>query len=138
VNRKDFQKLAALRLKEANILRAAGRWEGAYHLGGYAVECAIKACIAKLTKRHDFPTRQDRENDCYTHDFNRLIRLAGLARSLKEMERTHPELNANWTIVRQWSAESRYETPSRADAEDLLRAVEEARHGVLRWLKQYW
>jgi HEPN domain-containing protein len=76
VNRNDFQKLAALRLKEARVLFDAGCWEGAYYLAGHAIECAIKARIAKQTKKFDFPARQDRENDCYTHDFKKLIRLA--------------------------------------------------------------
>ena len=135
MNRKDFQNLTVIRLREAKVLLKTSCWEGAYYLGGHAAECAIKACIAKQTRRHDFPPRQDRENDCYTHDFAKLIRLAGLAKTLKEVEQTHPELNANWTIVRQWSPASRYDNPSKADAEDLLRALDERQHGVLRWLK---
>ena len=46
MNRADFQRLADVRIDEAGVLLAAGRWSGAYYLAGYAVECALKACIA--------------------------------------------------------------------------------------------
>jgi HEPN domain-containing protein len=45
MNRFDSQKLASLRLREAKALLAAGFPEGAYYLAGYAVECALKACL---------------------------------------------------------------------------------------------
>jgi len=36
----------------------AGFFDGAYYLAGYAVECAIKACIAKGTRRYEFPDKR--------------------------------------------------------------------------------
>jgi HEPN domain-containing protein len=33
------------------VLLEAGLYAGAYYLAGYAVECALKACIAKKTAR---------------------------------------------------------------------------------------
>jgi HEPN domain-containing protein len=78
VKREDFQNLAAIRLKEARVLLKSGCWEGAYYLGGYAAECALKACIAKQTARHDFPDKA-RTNASYTHDLEELLRLAKLA-----------------------------------------------------------
>jgi hypothetical protein len=45
VNRAEFQKLADLRAREAGVLLAARCYDGAYYLAGYAVECALKACI---------------------------------------------------------------------------------------------
>lgn len=47
MNRSDFQDLAQIRLAEAAALLQAERFDGAYYLAGYAVECALKACIAK-------------------------------------------------------------------------------------------
>jgi len=55
MNRSDFQKLTEIRMKEAKVLLSNACFEGAYYLAGYAVECAIKACIAKKTQIHDFP-----------------------------------------------------------------------------------
>jgi len=55
MNRLDLQQLAWERSGDAQELLAAGRWSGAYYLCGYAVECGLKACIAKLSRLHDFP-----------------------------------------------------------------------------------
>jgi HEPN domain-containing protein len=58
VDRKDLQALSNVRLKEAKALLGAGLWDGAYYLAGYAVECALKACIAKQTQRYEFPDKK--------------------------------------------------------------------------------
>ncbi|HLF84399.1 MAG TPA: HEPN domain-containing protein [Blastocatellia bacterium] len=58
MNRNDLKLLAVTRLREAKVLLANGEYSGAYYLAGYVVECALKACIAKRTKRHDFPDRK--------------------------------------------------------------------------------
>jgi HEPN domain-containing protein len=76
VNRKELRALAATRLKEAKILLGAGCPDGAYYLAGYAVECALKACIAKQTQRHDFPEKQI-VIDSHTHDLTKLLDPAG-------------------------------------------------------------
>ena len=78
MNRNDLQGLARLRVREARTLLKAGHSAGAYYLAGYAIECALKACIAKAVKRHQFPDlRTVRES--YTHDLRELIKLAGLS-----------------------------------------------------------
>jgi hypothetical protein len=50
VNRVEPQRLAKERISDAKVLLGARHWVGAYYLAGYAVECALKACIAKLMK----------------------------------------------------------------------------------------
>jgi HEPN domain-containing protein len=57
MNRTDFQEIAELRLKESKALLATGFAEGAYYLAGYAVECALKSCIAKSTENMISPIR---------------------------------------------------------------------------------
>ena len=57
MNRFDFQRLAKIRIKEAGVLLEKRCYEGAYYLVGYAVECALKACIAKQTQRFEFPEK---------------------------------------------------------------------------------
>jgi HEPN domain-containing protein len=47
MNRSDFHRLTEIRIKEAKVLLDRKCYEGAYYLAGYAVECALKACIAK-------------------------------------------------------------------------------------------
>ena len=58
MTRNDFQRLALLRVKESRALLQRGFYKGAYYLSGYAVECALKACIAKKTQRHEFPDKE--------------------------------------------------------------------------------
>jgi len=78
LNRAKFQKLAEMRIADAQSLFQAGRYEGAYYLAGYAVECAIKACIAKLVRRHDFLPEREIVSKIYVHDIEKLIGVAGL------------------------------------------------------------
>ena len=66
MNRIDLQNLANERIAEAKILFDAGKWSGAYYLAGYAVECGLKACIAKLTKPDEFPDKNFGTNAGYT------------------------------------------------------------------------
>jgi HEPN domain-containing protein len=66
-NRQDFQRLAGMRLRDARVLMRNGNLEAAYYLTGLAVECALKACIAKNTKRYDFPPNQTALKEIYTH-----------------------------------------------------------------------
>lgn len=48
LTRKDFQTLAEDRLADAQtLLKTQSNWSGAYYISGYAVECALKACICK-------------------------------------------------------------------------------------------
>jgi len=64
-------------VKVAEALLNAGQWSGAYYLAGYAVECGLKACIAKLTNEHDFPDK-DVVNKSYSHKINVLLEVAEL------------------------------------------------------------
>jgi HEPN domain-containing protein len=145
MNRIDFQRLAELRLKEAKALLAADFPDGAYYLAGYAVECALKACIAKRTREHDFPEKK-LVIDSHTHDIGNLLRLAELSDLLKNEVASNIELKLDWETVREWSEQSRYElydSPighmiSLASAQSLIDAVESKKGGVLRWIRQSW
>lgn len=137
MKRKDLQELAVVRLKEASQLLRAGCPDGAYYLAGYAVECAIKACIAKRTERFEFPDKP-RALASWTHDLSDLIGTAKLDNALRAEEKLQPDLNANWTIVRQWSERSRYERRTMAQAQARLDAIKDRKYGALSWLKNHW
>ncbi|MCH9011178.1 MAG: HEPN domain-containing protein, partial [Chloroflexi bacterium] len=77
MNRADLQEISSLRVEEARVLLRNGYYSGAYYLIGYAVECALKACIAKQIRRYDFPDRK-LVNDSYTHDLEKLLGVSGL------------------------------------------------------------
>jgi hypothetical protein len=99
VNRKDFQDLADVRIAEAGVLLAAGLWDGAYYLAGYAVECALKACIAKLTKAEDFPPDKDTIGKIYSHKLVTLLEVAGLKPVLDAEAKKDKDFEKNWTTA---------------------------------------
>jgi HEPN domain-containing protein len=134
--RKDFQRLAALRAKEAGVLAKSGYRQGAYYLGGLAVECALKACIAKKTKRYEFPADVRYAQKVYTHELTELLKLAELSGQLEKDLKTRPQLATNWGIVKGWNVSSRHET-SKLDGRDMVDAVN-ASDGVLQWIRLFW
>ncbi len=113
ITRADFQALSELRLREAAYLLAGGHYEGAYYLAGYAVECALKACICRQVEQHQFPPRPETAREIYSHRLLDLLRLAGLRTQLEEASATDVHLGARWLVVKDWSEESRYALPYR-------------------------
>ncbi len=138
MNRTDFQGLAVVRIEEAKLLLDAGKWDGAYYLAGYAVECALKACICKLTGLHDFPPPRKIIEDCYSHDLKRLLAVAGLAADLQNAALADPALGVNWATAAIWSEGARYERKSEQEARDLYAAINDPTHGVLTWIRIRW
>lgn len=136
LTRKDFQRLAQLRAREAGALSRSRDQQGAYYLAGYAVECALKACIAKKTKRHDFPPDRAFTNRIYTHDLTILLREAGLETELDKDMQVNPALAANWNTVKVWTEESRYITGG-LNGRDLHVAIV-GTDGVLPWITKHW
>lgn len=137
MNRNDLRELALIRLKEAWVLLKNGNYEGAYYICGYVVECGLKACIAKQTKRYDFPDRKT-VDESYTHDLTRLVKIAGLGLDLDREIKSNPNFAVNWTIVKDWSETSRYEKHTDKEAQALYFAIANRKQGVLQWIKQYW
>ena len=110
MNRNDFRKLALIRLEDARILLRNHRFEGCYYLSGYAVECGLKAWIAKLTKRHDFPDKNLKE--AYSHDLTVLLKMSKLTAPKERQFERDSEFRLNWLIVQQRENESRYDFPA--------------------------
>lgn len=127
-----------MRLAEAKALLDGGFPDGAYYLAGYAVECALKACIARGTRLHDFPPEPRTVADMYTHDLEKLVTRADLRSDLQAAMASDPLLVKNWEDVRQWSERSRYNRSTRVAAERLYDAIADRRHGVLRWISRSW
>ena len=97
MTRKDFQALARTRLADAEALLQAGRFDGAFYLLGFAVECGLKACIARLIRRHEFPDKQ-MTIDSYSHDLSKLVRTAGLESALNAEMDADPHFHKNWLV----------------------------------------
>jgi hypothetical protein len=114
MNRFDLQKMAEERVADAAALLDAGRFQAAYYLCGYAIECALKACIARLT-------------------------VSGIEKLHDEEAGRNGVFAENWNIVKDWSEVSRYDpaiTETRAFG--FFLAVTDPTDGVLAWLKTLW
>lgn len=138
MNRQELQEISRLRRREAAVLLKAKRFAGAYYLVGYSVECALKACIAKQTRKHDFPDKVIAQK-AYVHNLEELLKLAGLERTLETDMKTSKNLELNWTVVKDWKETCRYTTSiADADARDLYAACTARKHGILSWIRDKW
>jgi hypothetical protein len=107
-------------------------------MAGYAVECALKSCIAKRINRHDFPNKK-LINDSHTHDLAKLMSIAELKDGLETARAADKSLGLNWKIVRDWSEEDRYNLNiSKEDALELYSAITMRRAGIMAWLRNHW
>ena len=136
MNRRELQAIALVRLKDAQLLYKHRRFDGAYYLAGYVIECALKACIAKRTKRYDFPDKEFFK-DAYIHDLSRLLGPAGLKVEFEQEFRTDRALEVKWGVVKDWNETSRYQVHGRRKAKAMLEAVGDSQ-GVFDCIRKYW
>jgi len=111
--------------------------DGAYYLLGLAVEAALKACIAKKTKRFEFPDKS-LATQCYTHDLTVLMKLAGLGPVVDKLCQSNSLFEINWAVVKDWRIESRYENNDAQRASDLYKAITDPKDGVMWCIEQNW
>lgn len=137
MNRKDFQELANIRQREARVLLKNKNNEGAYYLCGYVVECGLKACIAKKTKRYDFPDKKIVDKS-WTHDLTELVKTAGLELDLEKEIKNHQEFEVNWSVAKDWTEASRYGKHTDKEAQALYSAIADKKWGILQWIKRRW
>ena len=138
MKRSELKKLTATRLKDARILLDTRRYAACFYLAGYAVECALKACIAKKFHANTIPTKV-LVNSIYQHGLDKLIGVAELKQNLKQESDANPDFEANWNVVKDWQPNRRYELgATRQEAQDLYDAINDPIHGVLQWLHRHW
>ena len=128
----EFQTLAQQRIKEARTLFAADPdcASGSYYLAGYAVECALKACIVKLSVEDFY--RKSLGANYFSHDLKKLLDYAGLTLPAR------PVVQENWRRVILWTEESRYRIRTVAQAQASLDAIDDPAEGILTWLVTQW
>jgi len=118
-------------------LLEAGRLEGAYYLLGYAVECTLKSRIAMRIREFDFPDKR-LAIECYVHDLSKLATVAGLKAQLAQEEERNGVFAKNWSVVKQWSEDARYEPAIESDQVLMFfAAVTDPANGVIPWLMKY-
>lgn len=143
VNQVLLRQLAEERILDAKVLIDGGRWAYGYYVAGYAVECALKACVlARMILTGWVFQDKVKIDDCLTHEFNKLVQIAGLRDllndNLKASAAGGGEFVANWDMVGQWKVTSRYDAKTEKEAKELYAAIADEPHGVLRWIKNYW
>jgi hypothetical protein len=127
-----------MRLADAQVLFSNRRYAAAYYLAGYAVECGLKACIAKQFKLYEFPP-PNTSNTLYIHRLADLATHDKLAGLLDFQKQSVPGFESNWTVVAGWTERSRYKHDwSREQAEKLIAAITQETAGVMEWIRQLW
>lgn len=111
--------------------------DGAYYLLGLAVESALKACIARKTKRFEFPDKSV-VNQSYSHDLSQLLAVSGLRPIVDSLSQSNQKFAANWAVVKDWTIDSRYQEHDPKRASDLCDAITDPTDGVLNCIKQNW
>lgn len=115
LDKKEIKKIVKARLKDAEVLVASRRYEGAIYLCGYAVELGLKARICRTLKWPGFPsTNNEFKNyrSFKTHNLDVLLHLTGMEEKIKN------ELFAEWSAVAKWDPESRYNPTGNVSSSD--------------------
>jgi HEPN domain len=104
---RDLRAIGRARLRDAQVLLGAKRYDGAAYLCGYAVELTLKARMCRTLKWSGFPATANEFKGLQsmkTHDLNLLLRLSGIESRVEAMHLTE------WSAVMDWSPEWRYRT----------------------------
>lgn len=124
IDQAELLRIAQERLKDAETLLAAGRYEGAIYLGGYVVELALTCKICRTLNWKSFPQTK-KEFQAYqsfkTHDLDVLLSLSGVEEKIRTGH------FAEWSAVATWAPEARYNPIGSANKADTELLVESAR-----------
>lgn len=133
--RQDLIRLHAEWLLDARTLLASHRYAGAYHAAGVALECALKARIARFTQAEEFPDLK-LAKEAWDHDPRRLLALGDLVRF---MDTAPAAVQASWATVKDWRVESRYtHTVNPATVTAFVDALDDPTDGVITWLRNHF
>lgn len=121
LTRRELKQIARARLKDAEVLFGAKRYDGASYLCGYAVEIALKAKICDTLKWKGFPsTNKEFENyhSFKTHSLDVLLTLSGVEDKIKKGYLTE------WSVVAEWDPEARYKPVGKVSEADSRLMIE--------------
>lgn len=113
MNRVELQSMTRERILDAQALIRGKRWSFAYDVAGCAVQCALKSCLlARMIHTGWIFEDKARIDQCLTHDFGKLIRLAGLTDDLNtplgcRLRPTEGWMSSCMTPIPAWIAQFR-------------------------------
>jgi hypothetical protein len=98
----------------------------------------LKACLARAVREHDYPDKKF-VNDMYQHKLQKLMKLdAGLWKALQGDMNSQANLAANWSTVKDWDDEKRYDIVQEQTARGLYDAAADAGSGIMQWIRGRW
>jgi hypothetical protein len=127
------------RREDAEVLHQANRWTGAIYMGGYAIECSLKALICYNESKNNFKDtkffKSKEKQRGSLHDLSSLLQeLPDLDRSIK-FDRTGTYLKAWNTITHEWQKDAlRYfdRQKNKETSESFLASVKKIHTLILR------
>lgn len=141
MTRSALQIIAQTRLIEAEYLFDNSLFDGAYYIGGYAIEAALKARICNLLGCDYPPLPGSQIGKAYKmHNLVELFTLGGLESVINTAPNVK-ELKSNWSIIIKWNEQERYQpigSKSAGSVRDFLDAIGDSSHGILTWIKTIW
>jgi len=103
---KELREIAREKIRDAEALFAAERYEGAMYICGYAIEIALKARVCKTLKWPDFPSTdrefQKKHQFLKTHTLDLLLSYSG------QEDKIRNNFFTQWSLVSTWDPQSRY------------------------------
>lgn len=131
IDARKFARVAKQRLEEAKTIQQKAQLPAAAeYLGGYAVECALKALLIVVTPRSERPRPGEATIDWLKNDFGH--DLEELRRGLVRQRTLMPSFVAReFAFVATWDPQLRYE-PGPGDPDRTERFLSAA-SAVLKW-----
>lgn len=128
-----LDRLSGARVKEAALLAKQGFHATAIYLGGYAVECLLKAMICRRLDQEALPVM------FHSHDLEALLFFSGLTRRMeanKPVHRSFAKVKDMWKLDTDQSI--RYRDPASVGEKDwrlFFRWLNHEKVGVMAWLR---
>ena len=147
MTREEYRQLSDLHVQHGKALLDAGLYAGAWYISGYAVECGLKACIAKLfrvTADDEFPEPVSGNPgggtiNLRSHNFKFLVLAAGLKLAWDGELNSRKPFRDNWKIVNEWSPEARYDIDRLPfETNEFYSAIVDPNHGVMECIGRHW
>lgn len=120
------------RMEDALALHNGKRWLGSIYLGGYAIECSLKALICYYEDQDNFkntsPYKKGNLRGSELHNLTKLLRYSTEVKRVINIDRTGKYQKAWDTVSTLWrSADLRYseESGNEADSDKFIKAAKE-------------
>ena len=130
--------IADRRIEEAESLCTNAYPDGAFYLGGYAVELYLKAKICKHFDLPDFydkyAPKSDLSKTFLVHNLERLMLFSGLSTKFVAAMQADQTLELSWANVKQWSEKNRYDIIGIRTVTDAARFINSVKT-IIQWIK---